>query len=85
MRKKHHNPNKIQRSNGGYSKEDIAKIKTNPVKYFEFLYPNLKLNDVQRETISQIASEKNRGVIISQTQSANQFVQFVARFVASNY
>jgi len=70
---------------GGHSPEDIAKVKKDPIQYFEFLYPNLKLSDVQRETIKRLATEQNRQSIIAQTQSQNAFVQFVARFIASNY
>jgi hypothetical protein len=71
-------------SRGGNKPEDIAKIKKDPVKYFEFLYPNLKLSDEQKQAIKTLATEP-RNNLIARTQSPNTFVQFVARFVASNY
>jgi hypothetical protein len=68
---------------GGYGPEDIAKIKTDPVKFFEFRNPYIKLNDEMREAIKTIAS--NRSIAQQRLGDKNAFVAYVARFVCTNY
>lgn len=63
-------------------KEDIKKLKSEPVKLFNYLYPNLEMTKQQKDALTFLCN--NKELARRKVNDSNVFIAFIAKFVVHN-